>query len=388
MNILTISDGTKSSIRKYIQTKFSGNGKGVYFFRRFNCCISASQTTIINHIGPNASALLHDLSNITEKQIKKNIEIRSTNFFGIVNQKEIRKESTDTSGIKFSVHSKTYKHLDLTSNSDDCFEFTKSLQEDNKCFSEPQKGDLLYLFISNDTINVINSKKSNKNAKYKVDGWCVVSEQFLRFWTLVMYEEHESITKLISKSITGDKRDIAIKEKLFSGNKLMTNSLRKYMLMLEDADEKISVDEMREKFWYLRSENASKKWIDLYTAMILIVKYGEIPCQHNIPNNKIPAGHSTIKNYDRLYWDIPQNFVVSFIFNAIKNTEDIKSVEWVNFAEKVHNQLKVRPRKLQQFCDNSTNTEDQSRDTLPAIIYESQQNDDITWSNIVKNKNT
>ena len=36
-------------------------------------------------------------------------------------------------------------------------------------------------------------------------------------------------------------------------------------------------EESEEKYWHLRTEVASKKWVDVYTCIVLISVYGELP---------------------------------------------------------------------------------------------------------------
>ena len=131
--------------------------------------------------------------------------------------------------------------------------------------------------------------------------WCPVSEQFLRMWTAVMFESHPSLVKKAG--------DLAPAERhwLMGGNRLTTNSHRKWAQALADNDAAIDGEESARRFFYIRTEEASKRWCHVYAAIVLMARYGEFPSGANLPTNRGPNDLNVNQ------WDLPENFVVDFL---------------------------------------------------------------------------
>jgi hypothetical protein len=308
---LSLSDEARFKIRNFLRKKFFGDGEGSCFFRRFDVLLSSPSKLleITNHFGPGVSQTLSSLDGIPEKIIKKNVELKYSNFAGFTSSRAIREEPTEYLDKEIYINSNNYCQLDLTL--DFTFKFNKVSQLSNPF--TPQHGDLIFIFIFNKTVtnNVYPTKKS---IKPRADFWCIVSEQFLHAWTLIQYDWHESFDKLISISTPVEKKEATLREKMFSGNRLMTNSWLKYKLATEDSGKTLSIEESKERYWYLRTEYASRKWVDIYAAIVLVGRYGELPCPSNIPNNK-----STIP--DRCSWNLPDVFMTKFLQKSLEGCE-------------------------------------------------------------------
>jgi len=103
---------------------------------------------------------------------------------------------------------------------------------------------------------------------------------------------------------------------MFTGNFLQTNSWLKHKLQLQDNKLTMSEEESLELYWHLRSEYASKKWVDVYTAMVLIVRYGEFPSVSNVPGNSDCEDNLFRKRLSRFRWSLPTDFVDRFLTAA------------------------------------------------------------------------
>lgn len=162
----------------------------------------------------------------------------------------------------------------------------------------PEK-DNLVCFIAFD-----NKKKKKCYASH----WFVCSQQFER---MCAYVKHKHMTK---KGIT-DFRRFA-----FSGNRLCTNNFEKWKLASIQNKIEIEYSEAKIRYFFLRCEPISKKWIHIYAAIVLMFRYGEFPHPGNRPINL---------NFDPsiLKWNIPENFCFDFIKNFV--SEDLlETVDW------------------------------------------------------------
>ncbi len=129
----------------------------------------------------------------------------------------------------------------------------------------PKIGDLVCIK------EVKQSKKSIAALK-----WFICSEQFFRAWTYITHNEHSSFKKEEPKR----------RAFLMSGNRLNTNSYFKWFLAQRQNNRFIENRMAYAKYWQLRTESVSKKWIHVYSALVLMARYGELPCSRNIPRNR------------------------------------------------------------------------------------------------------
>jgi hypothetical protein len=93
----------------------------------------------------------------------------------------------------------------------------------------------------------------------------------------------------------------------------MSNSYLKYKLAINEGENReITLDESRERYWHLRTEDASKKWVDVYCALVLMARYGEIPCSLNLPDYKGIEAISK-KELHRVSWCLPKKYISSLL---------------------------------------------------------------------------
>lgn len=165
----------------------------------------------------------------------------------------------------------------------------------------PRVGDLVCGVVDSDKPNVLKH-------------WFVCSEQFLRFWTAVMFEDHETFdVKCRSRVVlTEEERFAKIKRWLMSGNRLCTNSFRKWVLS-EGADP-TNGPEIAKRLFVLRTEDWSHMSVHIYAALVLIIRYAELPTDANVPQNLDgPNGKVELK---MKHWDLPVNFINQLISHA------------------------------------------------------------------------
>lgn len=111
----------------------------------------------------------------------------------------------------------------------------------------------------------------------EVKCWFVCSPQLMRAWTMIMFREHESLKKLAST-------EEELRKKIFSGNHTITNTYLGWMLSCQQNNLLSDFDEIKKRFWSLRSEYASRAWMHIYSALVLMLRYQECPGNTNVPN--------------------------------------------------------------------------------------------------------
>jgi hypothetical protein len=395
-----ISDETAKGVRQFLK-KILNCESGSCIFRRFGKLIKHSEDVkIFKHLDPQTVEILPSLENISKKEMEKNIEIVYSSFSGITLPIAVRQEPVELENKYIYIQSSNYAQIDFGCISPDtafCFTDRDSL---GKAVT-PLHNDLLFIYISDTTLNKwlknissnnypkTSGNKSKKLDCPKADKWCIISEQFLRMWTLVMYDWHETFDKIISSDTAVENREKALRDKLFKGNRLMTNSWLKRNLSVD-----MSIEESREKFWFRRTE-LSSKYVDIYTAIILIVRYCEIPCYANIP---VHFNSESCKNYDRDFWHLPEKFLSTLFFlSRVKlYVKEIKNYSvWASkFLDNLNNFDNVRILKkpsydnILNFLDKVSHSSNNSENLSKIVETDITDNSDKITENTVISKNT
>jgi len=125
--------------------------------------------------------------------------------------------------------------------------------------------------------------------------WFICSEQFFHAWTAIVHPENQSLGKF-----SADEDDV--RRYLMSGNRLATNGYRKWLLSCQQSNVSSDDDELRKRFYLLRTERVSKEWVHVYAALVLILRYKELPGDHNVPNNLDNGPKMTT-------WDLPSGWL-------------------------------------------------------------------------------
>ena len=216
--------------------------------------------------------------NCTKNQLEK-IEFRYRKFTVGTSLCSLRNDSYN--GIQIFCLSEDYAEIDLEN-----LQFVKK-----SCTILPRTGDLVCILMNPSSDSVAS--------------WFTCSEQFMRMWTVLMFAKHPSFE--------ARGREPRMRERLMSGNRLNTNSFLKWKLAHEQSD--IQIDQTAsDRFVCMRTEKTSKKWIHVYSALVLMIRYGELPTTENIPNNRDGGPHLKM-------WHLPSDFATKFIQKHV-NIED------------------------------------------------------------------
>lgn len=234
----------------------------------------------------------------SEQQIDQCLEIHASSFSFKTTTKLIR--DTDKSANK---------SIFCCSENRQSFNLTKMEWEEDKSPVLPRSRDLVAM--------VVNKFQS------KAEKWFVCSDQFLRAWTAINYKIHPSLP---FKGREPEK----MKKRLMTGNLLMSNSWLKWTYGHHHNDLDIDIEESRKRMWVKRCEAESAEYVHVLCALVLILRYGEVPTPHTpVPNNALPTNGS--KGTPMMTkWDLPENFIKN-LFNSVSDVklidEDVKLID-------------------------------------------------------------
>ena len=160
------------NIREFLQLTLSGAPNGICIFRGFerltNSTLS-SPVTMIKHLDPYTTETISSdipIKDIPRKELEKNIEIIYKSFSGLSLPNTIRDEPIETEGKRIYLRSVDYAKLNM--NPDGLSPMSFSLAK--RCTATtPLPNDLLFIFISNKTLDRISGKTSiqNKQQNFK-----------------------------------------------------------------------------------------------------------------------------------------------------------------------------------------------------------------------------
>lgn len=294
-----LSRQAQEKIQNYVRYNISGQAlKGTFIFRRVDQVILTGSSTFSKVLLPEEepeylpffnynSALQQDV-----KLLERNIDINCVNFHGYTKNATMRAEPQTFRKREILFDSSTYRNYNITGLKF-CFEKVKPIV--------PVAGDLVCIFMSDASCNMRYGKETPI-----ADAWFIASDQYLRAWTAIMFDYHDSLRALVAKSTKPADMEKVLRDKLFRGNTLMTNTWRKTKLSYDQNNIEFTREESISCYWHLRVDNASRYWVDVLAALVLICRYGEIPTWENVPNTKDTPQHP-VPQRDR--WDLPQNFV-------------------------------------------------------------------------------
>ena len=235
----------------------------------------------------------------TAKEYEQNVEERYSRFYFFTTENAIRNNDHHGKIPLFGASNK-YSQIDIVGPNMD-FRFSYE-NEDRMNQVPPRVGDLICGIITKD-------KYQRKNPSYKF--WFTCSDQFLHAWTAIRYAEHETLDKLVTRPaidfIEGRAdHESEVRKALLKGNKLCTNSYRKWMRANNECGVAFDQAEAEKRYYSLRCERNAVDWVHVYAALTLILRYREVPNQSNIPS--VLDGGATPKS-----WDLPDGWVERFI---------------------------------------------------------------------------
>jgi hypothetical protein len=249
--------------------------KGVYEVRKFDFDSETKAETFEIH-----ERYPHD-----QKELHQKWEIRCEHFYGFTEKRSLRSDGID-SEIHF--RSENYAELDIVGNCSFTFNKTKNQRV------RPLVGDLI--------CGIVSTSSKFKKSKPVYTHWFNCSEQFLRAWTLIMYDTHDSFN-----GKTGNK----LKQFMLSGNRLNSNSFLKWIMAHHDNNIELPLDETKKRFYHQRTEFVSWKWVHVYAALFSMVCHGELPCEFNVPNNNNDDPKMT-------HWNLPGKFITTLLTTYTK----------------------------------------------------------------------
>lgn len=326
---LTIPKNVQTIIHEKLREKLIGTTMNGYcFFRRFNYFLSTDGKQIITkNIDYNTSIICNSFDGISPEDMDRYMEIKYRSFSGITYSDCVRPENSDElTNRKITIHSKNYSQVDFTLN------YTFEFSNDKRLCSPitPVRGDLLFIFVSTENLNKVPSSLTHLSA----DKWCIVSDQFLHMYSAIMYDWDDTFQHMMPKKMQSaplEEREKILKSKLFTGNRLMTNSWLKYKLALEDNGQKLSKDESQKRYWHLRTEFSARKWVDVYVAIVLIARYGELPCPNNIPDY-VQGPDARIPVFHRKKWNLPVFFMTNFLRGVLDSNGKYNHIWFLNHS--------------------------------------------------------
>jgi len=305
MAAVKLSNQARQELLENLRYRLSGGEEGTVIFRTVQSVVPKDllriqKFTSPDKFGENLGTLALDAMSSADRERYVQIDYRS--FYGFTNARSMRKEHESLNGRQIYFRSDTFSQIDVTSNVTFDFSDSKHLCRP----TTPCVGDLLCIFISNDNECYYSGSRENIRA----DKWFIASNQFLHAWTAIMYDRHETFDKLVgSKTAPADFEKI-LRKKLFSGNHLTTNGWRKFNQALAAEGKVMTEEQSIERYWHLRSEYASRKWVDIWAAVVLLARYGEIPGPMNVPN--------TLDNGPkRTAWDLPNAFISNVTWEGL-----------------------------------------------------------------------
>lgn len=280
-----------SIIRSFLQHNLSGTALGgTFVFRRVKSVNFAQKVVPVysKYTLPDEEPEVVSRASLSREELDKSVRITCSSFRGLTDARSMREEPDTIYEKVVSFSSDAYHIFDVAGLT---FELIKSEPV------TPIAGDLLCAFFS--------STSPSHNMRIPVaDAWFIASDQHLRALTAIMYDRHDSLTSIVAKNTPREEYNQKLKEKLFCGNRLMTNSWLKMKLAHEQNGVVFPREQSIKAYWHLRTDNASKYWVDVWAALVLIGRYGELPSDDNVPNTK--GGDCS---YLRKKWHLPEGFV-------------------------------------------------------------------------------
>jgi hypothetical protein len=340
---MKISEAARECIREYLASSLTGGEDGITIFRRISAVNFVGEGKFVRYSAPsprnpNGDAEsepephceeVKDISKISAEDRKRYVKAQYQSFTAFTEGRDLRDGVEMLDGKQIFLHPRMFGQIDMSYNM--TFKWS-----DEKILSKPVTpavGDLVCIFLSNDTI----TGYPESGQKYPAaDKWFVCSDQFMRAWTLLVHDHHESTIKMLTKvtstnllnaqaalDAASDEDDMQtlraeyataaaaakkeLRAKVFKGNSLMTNAWLKGKLCYTLNGLEFPEEESESLYWFLHSEFVSHRWVHVYAALVMIACFGELPCCANVPNTDSPDKPKMPS------WDLPRDFVPQLI---------------------------------------------------------------------------
>ena len=253
----------------------------LFVFRRVSTLSHFQLSQIRYYTRPTMYTKVSNMTSFSQQEIDQNLEFRYQDYYGW-SSKVVLRQNDNFSEKSIFFEKKGFGEFDP---------ILLQIEPDsaNQRNVAPREGDLICGIVKPDSYGKLHYSK-----------WFICSEQFYRTWTLLMYDAHSSFQK-------AEQKKCGSKAYWMSGNRLMTNNYLKWILGSEKKDIIPSDDEQRQRYWHQRCEKPARTWIHVYCALVLIVRYDELPSESNVPVIRGPETHP----YP--HWHLPPDFVQLFL---------------------------------------------------------------------------
>lgn len=163
---------------------------------------------------------------------------------------------------------------------------------------------------------ICGAARWNKTHKtWQFEHWFPASEQFLRLWTLLRFEEHDTFDTFVypkkddgsGKIYEGQEYEDRLMATMMRGNQLCTNTHRKLRLSHLDTGVPLDAKDNKEAYWRISTEPESHDWVHVYCCLALLFRGGQLPMADNVPVNRDAQGNRC--EVSMVHWDIPPLFV-------------------------------------------------------------------------------
>ena len=199
-----------------------------------------------------------DLKRFSVDEMERKVEARFSFFFSFTKEVRLRDDPYP------------HKRIFLPSNNYAEFDLLILDWEKTRSAAVPPK--------YNDLVCILPGDPAKNGGRPFAAKWFICSEQFMRAWTALHYDYHESFE--------ANGKEPRMRERLMSGNRLTTNSYLKYVLSCQQSMIPIKKDELEKRYFRLRCESWAREYCHNYALLVLIGRYGELPCAANVPNNR------------------------------------------------------------------------------------------------------
>lgn len=249
-------------------------------FRRVSSVhVEIADTNTSYNYPDGSSTIINDLSQLSPVEFEKNVITRSHRFYAFTSPKSMRKhgktgEPSFWDGRGIYLDSRNYATIDPCS-----FRFKKV--EENEAVPIPRKERVNPITNGRspgDLIACIPQKPRREGDLPRARWWCVVSEQFLNMWTALFEPDH-----YMFKKNGGNAFDA--KDWMMSGNRLASNSVRKWVLACKDNNVDVDEKEHWNRFFVYRGEPGGS-WVHTNAAIYMHFIHNEKLTNDNIPQNK------------------------------------------------------------------------------------------------------
>lgn len=178
----------------------------------------------------------------------------------------------------------------------------------------PTSESLMEAYIDRTEQEDLAGKSEYAPKPIQADAWFICSFQLLRMMAMIAFGPTHSLLKAGTKG----KYSIA-RYWLFQSNRLRTNKLLERYFAYGDSGVQFDpkLPEISSLYTCSRMESTYLNWVHLYAAIVLMISYGIVPSDNNVPKTLDQDGN--ICKINMKHWHIPDGYVQDFIQRWMTN---------------------------------------------------------------------